>query len=252
MNQTLGKAKGFMAGFTSGQRSVVIVAVLGLLLGAFALSRWVAQPTWAPLYGNLSGTDASAVTTQLTTDGVKYKLADGGATVLVPQSQVYSERIALSGKGLPAGQNDDNEGWSLLDKQGITATDFQQNIAYQRALSGELDKTLEAMDGVNTAIVTLAVPQPDVFSTATNKTTASVLLQLQPGVTLTDEQVKALTSGALELYPGQVTAWRSWTRTTSRSPTRPGRCCPARIPVRPGPVPPPTRPTRRPPPTRAG
>jgi flagellar M-ring protein FliF len=194
MNQTLGRAKGFMEGFTPGQRSVVIVAVLALLMGAFALSRWVAQPTWAPLYGNLSGTDASAITTQLTTDGVKYKLEDGGATVLVPQSQVYAERISLSGKGLPAQSGSSStEGWALLDKQGITATDFQQNIAYQRAIEGELSKTLQAMDGVTTAIVHIAVPAKDVFSTETDKTTASVLLSLAPGTTLSNEQISSIT-----------------------------------------------------------
>src|SRR5690242_17442561 len=104
MTQTMGRAKGFMDGFTPGQRSVVIVAVIGLLMGAFALSRWVSQPNWAPLYGNLSGGDASAVVEELTANGVKYKLADGGSTVLVPADQVYDERVALSGKGLPSGE----------------------------------------------------------------------------------------------------------------------------------------------------
>jgi flagellar M-ring protein FliF len=176
--QTLGKAKGFMNGFTAGQRSVVVVAVIALLMAGYALTRWVATPDWAPLYGGLSGTDASAVTQQLGTDGVKYKLSDGGSTILVPQDKVYSERIALAGKGLPAGSggSSTSDPWSLLDKQGITSTDFQQNVAYQRALSGELAKTLEAMDGVNTAVVNLAIPAKDVFSDDTTKTTASVLV----------------------------------------------------------------------------
>src|SRR5688572_18149433 len=104
-----------MEGFTPGQRTIVIIAGIGLLMGAFALSRWVTQPTWAPLFGNLSGADASAVVEQLTADGVKYKLADGGATVLIPQDLVYDERISLLGKGLPSGEGGD--GWSLLDEQ---------------------------------------------------------------------------------------------------------------------------------------
>jgi flagellar M-ring protein FliF len=207
MTQTITKAKTFASGFTSGQRAVVVVAVLGLLLGAFALSRWVSQPTWAPLYGNLSGTDANAIVDQLNTDGVPYKLADGGTSVLVPQSQVYAERISLSGKGLP--ESSSTDGWSLLDKQGITATDFQQNVAYQRALSGELSKTLEAMTGVNTAIVQLAIPAKSVFSTDTDKTTASVLLSLQPGTTLSSEQVRSIThlvaGSVANLSPDSVT-----------------------------------------------
>src|SRR5689334_10123990 len=192
MTQTMGRAKGFMEGFTPGQRSVVVVAAIALLMAAFALSRWVSQPNWTPLFGSLSGSDASAVVEQLNADGVKYKLADGGATVLVPQDQVYNERIALSGKGLPAGTGTD--GWSLLDKQGVTATDFQQNIAYQRAIQGELAKTLEAMDGVNTAVVNLAVPKKDVFSSETDKTTSSVLLSLKPGTDLSNEQITSITN----------------------------------------------------------
>src|SRR5689334_12191180 len=191
MTQTMGRAKGFMEGFTPGQRSVVVVAAIALLMAAFALSRWVSQPNWTPLFGSLSGSDASAVVEQLNADGVKYKLADGGATVLVPQDQVYNERIALSGKGLPAGTGTD--GWSLLDKQGVTATDFQQNVAYQRAIQGELAKTLEAMNGVNTAVVNLAVPKKDVFSSETDKTTSSVLLSLKPGTVLSNEQVTSIT-----------------------------------------------------------
>ena len=207
MTQTANRAKGFMEGFTPGQRSVVIVSAIALLMGAFALSRWVAQPSWTPLFGNLSGADASAVVDQLNADGIKYKLADGGATVLVPQNVVYDERVALLGKGLPSGEGGD--GWSLLDKQGITATDFQQNIAYQRAIEGELAKTLEAMNGVSSAVVHLAVPKKDVFSSEADKTTASVLLSLTPGTKLSNEQVQSishLVAGSVAgLDPNDVT-----------------------------------------------
>jgi flagellar M-ring protein FliF len=207
MTQATNRARGFMEGFTPGQRSVVIVVAIALLMGAFALSRWVSQPTWAPLYGNLTGEDASAVVEQLTADGIKYKLTDGGGTVLVPQDQVYDERIALAGKGLTGGEGED--GWSLLDKQGITATDFQQNIAYQRAIQGELAKTLEAMNGVNTAVVNLAVPKKDVFSSEEDKPTSSVLLSLKPGTELSNEQVQSIThlvSGSVAgLDPKDVT-----------------------------------------------
>lgn len=208
MSQTLGRARGAMVGFTTGQRAIVAVAALALLLGAFGLTRWIAQPTWTPLYGNLSGSDANAIVEQLRSDNVQYKLADGGATVLVPQAQVYALRVELSGKGLPAGDSS-NGGYSLLDKQGITATDFQQNVAYRRALEGEMDKTLEAIDGVGAAVVHLALPKKDVFATEQDKPTASVLLELQPGTTLDRGQVRSIThlvAGAVEgLDPSDVT-----------------------------------------------
>jgi flagellar M-ring protein FliF len=208
-----------LAGFTPGQRAIVVVAVLALGLGAFALSKFAAQPNWTPLYTNLSGTDANAVVEQLTADNVQYQLADGGQTILVPQPQVYNLRVSLSGKGVPAG--DAESGYALLDKQGLTATDFQQNVAYRRALEGELNKTLEAFDGVNTAVVHLAMPKKDVFTTEQDKVTASVLLALKPGEQLERGQVKAVTrvvAGAVEgLDPDNVTITDSEGRLLSTS-----------------------------------
>ncbi|MFI7585868.1 flagellar basal-body MS-ring/collar protein FliF [Spongisporangium articulatum] len=202
LNAALGKAKTMLSGFTTGQRAVVAVGVMLFLLGAFALSRWVAQPTMTPMYSGLSGTDASAVVDELNSEGVKYELADGGTTIMVPQSQVYNLRVALAGKGIPANDgNGDSPGWSLLDDQGITATDFQQNVAYQRALEGELQKTLKAINGVNSAVVHIAVPTKDVFSDEQEKTTASVLVSTRAGATLTNDQVNAITN----LVAGSVT-----------------------------------------------
>lgn len=206
----LNRAKGMLGGFTAGQRAVVLIGVLALLLGGYAVTRWVAQPTLSPLFSNLSGTDASAVVDELQSQGVTYKLADGGGTVLVPESQVYNLRVALAGKGIPANEGSGEvAGWSLLDKQGITATDFQQNVAFRRALEGELDKTLQAINGVNTAVVHIAIPQKDVFSDDSEKTTASVLLSLKPGAQLGNDQVTAVTNlvagSVAGLDPGQVT-----------------------------------------------
>jgi flagellar M-ring protein FliF len=191
MSSAVGRAKEAMAGFTTGQKAMLVVAVLALALGAIGLTRWVAQPSYTPLFGNLSGSDANAIVQQLQSSNVPYQLADGGSTVLVPKSQVYNLRVQMSGKGLPAG--DTNGGYSLLDKQGITATDFQQNVAYRRALEGEMDKTLQAITGVRTAVVHLALPKKDVFATEQDKPTASVLLALQPGTTLTVSQVRSVT-----------------------------------------------------------
>jgi flagellar M-ring protein FliF len=188
------RARTFASGFTAGQRAVVIVAVLGLLLGGYALSKYLSQPSWAPLYGGLSGEDASAITDQLTSDGVSYKLADNGTAILVPKDQVYSERIKLAAAGLSGGASGGSkDGWALLDDQGITATEFQQNVAYQRALSGELSNTLEAMDGVDNAVVQLAIPEPSVFSDEKDTPTASVLLKLTAGNELSDSQVQSVT-----------------------------------------------------------
>ncbi len=199
MNGALERGRRMLAGFTVGQRAMLVVAVAGLLVAAVALTRLAAQPSWTPLFSNLSGSDANAVVEQLKAQGAQYELTNGGSTVLVPQSQVYDLRVALAGKNLPAG---DNGGWSLLDKQGMTSTDFQQNVAYQRALEGELGKTLQAMTGVKTAIVHLAIPKKDVFSSEADVPTASVLLALQPGTTLAQGQVRSVMHMVAGSVPG--------------------------------------------------
>ncbi|MGN6302183.1 MAG: flagellar basal-body MS-ring/collar protein FliF, partial [Angustibacter sp.] len=162
------------SGFTPGQRVVTGVAALAVVVGAALFVSWVSKPTYAPLFTGLSSTDAAAVTAKLTEAGEPYQLADGGQTVMVPQADVYQQRIDLAGQGLPAG-TDGTQGYSLLDKQSMTSSDFQQKVTYQRALEGELAKTVESINGVHAAVVHLAVPQDDVFTPDAAQPPGSVL-----------------------------------------------------------------------------
>lgn len=207
LGQVTERARQMLGGFTTGQRAIVLVAVLALGLGAYGLSRWAAQPTWAPLFTNLSPENASTIVDQLTTEGVKYQLTHSGTTILVPQQQAAVLRVQLAGKGLSTGS--DGSGWSVLDKQGMTATDLQQSVAVQRALETELNRTLKAISGVRTAIVHLAIPKKDVFTTETDHPTASVLLALAPGTTLGRAQIRSvmhLVAGSVPgLAPSDVT-----------------------------------------------
>src|SRR5690606_23021804 len=124
-----------------------------LVLGIVVATSWANRPTMSPLFSGLSGEDASAVVDQLTAAGITYELTDGGATVLVPAESVYDQRIALAAEGLPTEEG----GYSLLDDMGMTSSDFQQQVSYQRALEGELAKTVRALDGVSSATVHLAL-----------------------------------------------------------------------------------------------
>ncbi|MBK8074454.1 MAG: flagellar M-ring protein FliF [Kineosporiaceae bacterium] len=205
MNQAMGRAKGLAGGFTPGQRGIILVAALGLILGAFALTRWVAQPTWTPLFGETSSADTQKIVEELQAEGAQYKLGGNGNTVMVPQSQLYALRVSVGAKGLPS-TTSDSSSWAIFDQQGMTATEIQQNAAYQRAIEGEVAKTLEAIAGVNTAIVKLAIPKDSVFVTEKDKTTASVLLSLAPGTTLSKSQVRSVTNLVATSVPGLLTA----------------------------------------------
>jgi flagellar M-ring protein FliF len=200
------RASGMFGSFTPGQKAVTIVAVLAIAIGGYFFATWAAKPTLAPLYSNLAAADASAVVDKLSAAGVTYELANGGQTIMVPSDQVYNLRLQMSGAGLPA-QSD--SGYALLDKQGITTSEFMQQVGYQRAMEAELANTIKAIDGVKNATVHLAIPKKDIFSEDTKKPTASVLVATAPGKSLTQSQVDAivhLVASSIEgLDPDQVT-----------------------------------------------
>ncbi|MCA0144490.1 flagellar basal-body MS-ring/collar protein FliF [Blastococcus sp. LR1] len=203
---TLERARSTFATVSLGQKVVIGLLLVGLTLGGFFFYSWITAPTQAPLFSNLAAGDASAIVEELNAQGVAYELADGGGTIMVDKDKVYDLRLAMSGQGLPAGQD---TGYALLDEQGITTSEFQQQVTYQRALEGELSKTLEALAGVNSAIVKVALPEEEVFVRDKAQPTASVLLDLTPGTQLTGEQIQAVTnlvsSSVQDMDPQQVT-----------------------------------------------
>lgn len=175
--------------FTPGQKVVAVVGTVALLLAGFMVFRWASTPSYAPLYSNLSSSDASAVIDKLDTQGVPYKITNGGATVMVPKDKVYSSRISLSGQGLPSSAD---SGYSILDKQSLSTSQFQEQTNFKRAMEAELSRTVEALNGVDTAVVHLALPQKQVFADKQDPATASVLVSTRPGSDLGAEQVQAI------------------------------------------------------------
>jgi flagellar M-ring protein FliF len=176
--------------FTVGQRTIAIIGVAVLVVGAIGLGAWFTRSQYSPLFSGLSGTDASAIVDQLNADGVAYQLTDGGATILVPDSAVNAARLKAAAAGLPSL---DSGGYALLDSMGVTASDFQQTVTYKRAIEGELAKTIESIDGVRTASVQLAIPQQSVFVSQKASPTASVFIETDGGKTLSSDQVQAIT-----------------------------------------------------------
>src|SRR3954462_3559273 len=202
----LARIRSVLSTISLGQKVVIGLLAVGLILGGFFFYNWITAPTYAPLFSNLASTDASAIVDELNAEGVSHQLADGGSTIMVSNDQVYNLRLAMSGKGLPAGQD---TGYSLLDQQSITTSEFQQQVTYQRAVEGELAQTLEAIKGVNTAVVHIALPKDQVFVQDQGKPTASVLLDLAAGTNLSGEQISAVTnlvSSSIEgMDPADVT-----------------------------------------------
>ncbi|MEW1959040.1 flagellar basal-body MS-ring/collar protein FliF [Kineococcus sp. NPDC059986] len=196
-------AQNFVSGFrtfSTGQKAVVIAVVAALIGGAVLFSQWASKPSYSPLFSNLSATDASAIADKLKADGTPYALADGGGTISVPADKVDSERLAMAGAGLPADTS--SSSGTLMSTVGVTASEFVQQQAYQQDLKKKLATTIEALAGVDSAVVNLAIPQKDVFLDEQDPVTASVLVKLKPGAQLSNDNVTAIVNLVAGGVPG--------------------------------------------------
>ena len=189
LNGLLGRLQGTLRQFSLAQKTLGLIGVAVLVLGALALSSWLGKSTMSPLFANLSSADASAIVDHLESAGVSYELTDGGSTILVPVDKMYAMRLEVAAAGLPTASEG---GYSLLDDMGMTSSDFQQQVTYQRALEGELARTIGAISGVEAATVKLALPEDSVFVDETPDPTASVFIRTTPGTTMDATKVQSI------------------------------------------------------------
>lgn len=171
-------------------RNKVMMGVgLAILAAAvLAITLWSNQGDYRPLFTGLSDKDGGAVINQLATLNVPYKHEPGG-TILVPAAQVYDLRMKLASAGLPKGST---VGFELMDKTSIGQTQFNERLNFQRALEGELTRTITALADVADARVHLAMPQQNGFFREQQKPSASVMLTLRGGRTLDRAQIAGI------------------------------------------------------------
>ncbi|MBQ1496692.1 MAG: flagellar M-ring protein FliF [Sphingomonas sp.] len=164
--------------------------VLGLVLLLLATGYFLFLRTdYVVLAQGLRPTDASAIVAELDKRGVAYRLRDGGATILVPEGQADATRVAIAGSDAAArGQI----GFELFNKSDMGLTNFAQKINYQRALQGELVRTITAMDGVETARVHLALPEKALFRGDRVDPKAAVTVTMKPGQTADPARVSGI------------------------------------------------------------
>ena len=164
---------------------VFALVLLLLAIGYFLFLR----TDYAVLAQGLRPTDASAIVAELDKRGVPYRLRDGGATILVPEGQADATRVAIAGSDAAArGQI----GFELFNKSDMGLTNFAQKINYQRALQGELVRTITAMEGVETARVHLALPEKALFRGDRVEPKAAVTVTMKPGQTADPARVAGI------------------------------------------------------------
>lgn len=184
-------APGFMSlARTPGARKIFLMlgvaAVIAIMAGVLM---WSQKPDYRVLFSNFSDRDGGAIVASLQQMNIPYKFAEGGAAILVPATQVHDARLKLASQGLPKGGN---VGFELMENQKLGISQFLEQVNFQRALEGELARTIQSIAAVQAARVHLALPKASVFVRDQQKPTASVLLNLYAGRTLDQQQVNAI------------------------------------------------------------
>ncbi|NNF06288.1 MAG: hypothetical protein HKN21_05980, partial [Candidatus Eisenbacteria bacterium] len=139
----------------TGRRVVVVMLVCGALGAVWAVAQWASQPMYVALYSDLDYAQAAELEEALKEGGVPTKLGGGGSQVMVPVSETAHARVVLARAGHTPG---DRPGLELFDKPAWGMTDFSQRVTFQRALEGELARTVAGIKGVEKAQIHLALP----------------------------------------------------------------------------------------------
>jgi flagellar M-ring protein FliF len=206
LQNTLEKLKRVWLGMTVPGQVGFILLLATCVAAVSGVIYWAAQPEYRVLFSELSADDAGAITAKLQSQGVPFRLAANGATVLVPSERMQQARVDLAVAGLPSGGA---KGFEILDSSPLTMTPFLQHVNYNRAIQSEIAKSIMQLDPVAYARVHIVRPEPSPFIRDQKPTTGSVVLKLKPGTSLgrnVAAGIVALVASSVEgLTPDNVT-----------------------------------------------
>jgi len=177
-----------MARMSPRTRAMAMLGAAGLIAVITAAWLWSTSPAYGILFTNVSDRDGGAILAQLSQMNIPYRNSDGGV-ILVPADKVHEARLKLASQGLPKGSV---VGFEMMESQKFGMTQFQEQLNYQRALEGELARSIQTLAPVAAARVHLALPKSSGFLRDKEPPTASVLLQMHPGQTLDRAQVAGI------------------------------------------------------------
>jgi flagellar M-ring protein FliF len=184
----------------SAQRRVGLIVGLVLIVAATAmLGTWSLSKNYETLFSDLSEQNASTMVAELDRMKVPYRLESGGTRITVPQEVVHKTRLTLAGKNLPL---NGAVGFEIFNNSDFGMTEFTQKVNYQRALQGELTRTIMALEEVQSARVHLVLPESSLFKRDQNRSKASVTLAVKPGHALAQDQVMGIQRLVSAAVPG--------------------------------------------------
>ncbi|MCD6173289.1 MAG: flagellar M-ring protein FliF [Sulfurimonas sp.] len=193
---------------TKQQRIIIAIAIVGIVSFLIFMVVFTANKTtqdrYEVLFDSLSSSDAAKVVEQLEKDEIPYELLANNV-IKVPKDVVYKERIAIASLGIP---KDGGVGFELFNEQEFGATSFDQNVKFLRALEGELSRTINGLAPINSASVSLALSKETLFVSKEVPPTASVMITLHEGSTLSSRQIRGIknlvSSAVSKLTPSNV------------------------------------------------
>lgn len=169
---------------------LVLIALVAVGVAAVSLFvTWASTPSYAVAFSGLSEADAGQIVEKLNADGIPYKLEANGR-ILVPSNKVYEVRLSMARQGLPQGGT---IGFELFSGTTLGMTEFTQRVNYQRALEGELERTIGSLAAIKAVRVHIVIPERALLASDQSPTTASITLAFTPGQSVDAAQVRAIT-----------------------------------------------------------
>jgi len=191
---------------STGKRMIVAGVALASLIAFAALITIANKTDYRPLFANLNADDAGEIVKKLKEQKVPYQISSDGKAIMVPADKVYDLRLSLASEGLPQGGG---IGFEIFDRKNFGMTEFVQKLNYQRALQGELSRTIAQIAGVESVRVHLAIPEKSLFKDQEKPPTASVVLKMRSNRMLNQAEVQGvvhLVSSSIEgMDPENVT-----------------------------------------------
>ena len=171
------------------QKIVLTVGVVAVFAAILGWSYWLGSKSdYVPLYTNLETKDAGDIVTKLQEGNISYEIAANGSSILVPQKDVYQVRMDLASQGLPKGK----KGFEIFEESKFGTTEFQNKVNYLQALQGELARTIEQIQEIESARVHIVLPEDSLYKKNEKPASASVMLQLHSNSTLNKKQVQGI------------------------------------------------------------
>ncbi|MCK8816534.1 flagellar M-ring protein FliF [Natroniella sulfidigena] len=168
---------------------LIIASALITVVGLLILVNWASRPEYEVLFSDLSAQDAATIVESLDEKNISYQLEEEGTTILVPEERVHRLRLDLAGEDLPTGGV---AGFELFDENQLGSTDFDQQVNYIRALSGELSRTIKQINNVNFARVQITPSETSIYRSEETPAKASVLLGVDSGQKLSQGNIKSI------------------------------------------------------------